>query len=67
MSFEPCNRVLKIWESLWIPIPNMEFIWECEGSFLHTFWHSREHEMWLLGFPLSPQPCKPLPWSRTQG
>jgi hypothetical protein len=60
MGFDPCNRPLKIWESIGTPT----FIWECEGSFPHTLLHSREHEMWPLGFLLGPQPCKPLPWLR---
>jgi len=50
-----------------LQLPKWKLPWECEGSFPHTFVHSREHDVWLLGFPLSPQPCKPLLWSRTQG
>jgi hypothetical protein len=67
MSFGPCNRRLKIWESIGTPTPKLEFIWECEDSFPHSLLHSREHEMSLLGFHLGPQPCKPLPWSQAQG
>ncbi len=37
-----------------------EFIWECEGSFPHTLWHSWEHVMWLPCLFLGPQPCNPL-------
>ncbi len=47
--------------------PNMGVHWECECSFPHTFWHYREHVMWLPSLSLSPQPCNPLPWSRAQG
>jgi hypothetical protein len=36
-------------------------------SFLQTLLHSWKHEMWLPCFPLGSQPCKPLPWLRTQG
>jgi hypothetical protein len=43
MSFDPYNCILKIWESIGTLIPNMEFTWECEGSFPHTFWHSQKH------------------------
>jgi hypothetical protein len=28
--------------------------------------HSQEHVVWLLGLPLGPQPCNPLPWSRAK-
>jgi len=48
-----------------LQFPKWKLTWECEGSFLHTFLHSREHEMWLLGFLLGPRLRKP--WSRTQG
>jgi hypothetical protein len=41
--------------------PNMEFTRECDGSFPHTLWHSREHVMWLPGLSLDLQPCNPLP------
>jgi hypothetical protein len=84
MSFDPCNRLLKIRKSIGIPTPKVGVhlgvqenvgewtptfpselpLWECGGSFPHTLLHSREHEMWLLGFTLGPQLCKPLPWSR---
>jgi hypothetical protein len=60
MSFYPCDRALKIQESIRIRTPNMEFTWKCEGSFLDTLWHSQEHEMWLSGFPFGRQPCNPL-------
>jgi len=40
---------------------------ECGGSFPHTFPHSREHEMWLLGFTLGSYLHKPLLRSQTQG
>jgi hypothetical protein len=45
MGFDPCNCTLKIQESMGTPTPNMEFTWDYEGSFPHTFWHSQEHEM----------------------
>jgi hypothetical protein len=45
MSFDPCNFPLKIWESIGTPTPKLEFIWECEGSFLHTLLHTQEYEM----------------------
>jgi hypothetical protein len=45
MGFDPYNYAMKIRESIGTPIPNMEFTWECEGSFLHILWHSWEHEM----------------------
>jgi hypothetical protein len=71
MGLDPYNRSLKVWESIESPsklqLPKWEFTWECEGSFLHVILHSWKHEMWLLGFLLGSQLCKPFPWSRTQG
>jgi hypothetical protein len=60
MNFDPCNRPLKIWESIGTRTPEWELIWECEGSFPHIFLHSQEHEMWLPGFTLSPQTLQAL-------
>jgi len=45
MGFDPCNRPLKIRESIGTLIPKWESTWECEGSFPHTLSHSWEHEM----------------------
>jgi hypothetical protein len=45
MSFDPCNRPLKIWESIGTPTPKVELIWECGGSFFRTLLHSQEHGM----------------------
>jgi hypothetical protein len=45
MGFDPYNRLLKIRESTETPTPKVGAPWECEGSFLHTLLHSREHEM----------------------
>jgi hypothetical protein len=66
-----CGNV-PVWEFIWecessfgsvrVHSGVWEFIRECESSFPHTILHSWEHEMWLLGFPLGPHPCKPLPW-----
>ncbi len=53
LGFDPCNLLLKIWKPIGIPTPKMRAPWECEGSFPHTLLHSREHEMWLLGFLLA--------------
>jgi len=40
LSFDPSNRSLKFWQSLWDSnshqLPPWEFNWECEGSFPHT-------------------------------
>jgi hypothetical protein len=47
MSFDPCNRPLKIQESIGTSIPKMGVHLECESSFPHTLLHSREYEMWL--------------------
>jgi hypothetical protein len=45
MSFDPCNRPLKIQKSIKTPTPNWEPTWECAGSFTHTLLHFQEHEM----------------------
>jgi hypothetical protein len=63
----PVITLCRFGSPLELQLPKCEILWECEGSFHHTFLHSREHEMWLLGVPLGPQPCKPFLWSRTQG
>jgi hypothetical protein len=48
MTFDPCNCPLKSWESQWTLTHKVGALtWECEGSFLPTLLHSREHEMWL--------------------
>jgi hypothetical protein len=64
MGFDPYNYSLKVWKSIELQLPKWELIWECEGSFPHISLHSREHEMWLSGFPLGSHLYKPLPWSR---
>jgi hypothetical protein len=53
MGFDPCNYFLKIWDSTGALIPKVGAHWECDGSFLHTLLHSREHEMWLPSFLLA--------------
>jgi hypothetical protein len=55
--------VIALWKFDSLPglqLPKWELPWKCEGSFLHTFLHSWEHEMWLPSFLLSPHPCKPF-------
>jgi hypothetical protein len=47
LSFDPYNRPLKIRESIGIPTPQSGTPLGCEGSFLHTFSHSREYVMRL--------------------
>jgi hypothetical protein len=47
LRFDPCNRLLKIWESTGTPTPKVGTPWGCEGSFPHTFSHSREYVVWL--------------------
>ncbi len=41
LRFDPSNRSLKFWESLWdfnsTQLPTWEFTWECECSLSHTF------------------------------
>jgi hypothetical protein len=66
-NFDPCNRVLKIWESF--RDSNSQ-----HGSSLGSV---KAHSLTLFalqgacgvfsGLPLGPQPCNPLPWSRAQG
>ncbi len=66
LSFDPCNNSLKIWESTMTLIPKVEAPLGMWGFIPHIFLHSQENAVWFLGFPLGPQPCKPLPWSWTQ-
>jgi hypothetical protein len=47
ISFDPCNCPLKIRESIGTPTPKVGAHLRMWGSFLHTFLHSWEHEMWL--------------------
>jgi hypothetical protein len=47
MSFDPCNHPLKIRKSIGTSTPKMGAHLGVWGSFLHTFLHSWEHEMWL--------------------
>jgi len=60
MGFDPCNCSLKIWESFRTPTPQV-------GIALGMWGFILSHSPALLGFPLGLQPCKPLPWSQTQG
>jgi hypothetical protein len=67
MGFDPCNRALKIWES----------IWDSNSHNGSSFGSVRVHSLTLTtlpgacdvtpGLPFGPQPCKLLPWSRAQG
>jgi hypothetical protein len=59
MSFNPCNRPLKIPKSIGTLTPKVGVHLGCGGSFLCTFLNSREHEMWLPGFIFGPHLCKP--------
>jgi hypothetical protein len=55
--------IIALWKfggPLGLQLPKWEFTWEGESSFSHTFLHSQEHEMWLSGFSLGPQPWKPF-------
>ncbi len=65
MGFGPFQESIRSPSGL--QLPKWELTRECEGSFPHTLLHSREHEMWLPGFPLGSHLCKPLHWSRAQG
>jgi hypothetical protein len=67
MSFDLCNRLLKIQKSIKTTFSKVKVHLGVSGSFPHTLLHSREHEMWLLGFTFDPHLCKPLPWSWAQG
>jgi hypothetical protein len=49
----PTNALWKFGSSHGLQLPKWEFPWECEGSFPHILLHSREYEMWLLGFLLA--------------
>ncbi len=60
MCFDPCNRILNIRDSIWIPTPTMGVHLGVWGFIPSHFLHFREHVMWLPGLPLGPQPCNPL-------
>jgi hypothetical protein len=47
LSFDPCNRPLKIRKSTGTPIPQSGTPLGCEGSFSHTFSCSWEYVVWL--------------------
>jgi hypothetical protein len=53
MSFDPCNRSLKIQESTRTLTPKTGVPLGVQSSIPHTLLHSQEHEMWLLGFVLA--------------
>jgi hypothetical protein len=64
MGFDPWNRALKIWESIWDSNShNGSSLGSVKVHSSHSL-HSREHVMRLPSLPLGPQPCKPLPWSQ---
>jgi hypothetical protein len=67
MSFDPCDRSLKIWESIKTPTPKVRVplgMWGFIPS--HSFAFPRAWNV-IPGFPFGPHSCKPLPWSRAQG
>jgi hypothetical protein len=55
----PTIALWKFKSPLGLQHPKWKLPWECEGSFLQTFLHFQEHEVWLPCFLLGPQPCKP--------
>ncbi len=67
MGFDPCNRALKIWESIGTPTPTMGVHLRVWGFIPSHSLHSWEHVMWFSGLFLGSQPCNPLLWSRAQG
>jgi hypothetical protein len=60
LGFDSCNHSLNIWKSIEIPPPKVE-------APLGMWKFILSHFPSLSGFPLGPQPCKPLPWSQAQG
>jgi len=67
MSFDPCNRLLKVWESIVIPTPKV-------GVHLKVWGFNPSHSFalpgaWYVtpGLTLGPHLHKPLLWSRAQG
>jgi hypothetical protein len=67
MNFDPCNRPLKIQESIGTPTPKMI-------AHLGMWGFIPSHSLAILGacnvipgFTLSPHLCKPLPWLQAQG
>jgi hypothetical protein len=66
-SFDPCNRTLKMRESF--RDSNSQHGSSLGSVKIHslTLFALRGACEMFLGLPLGPQPCNPLPWSRTQG
>jgi hypothetical protein len=60
MGFDPCNRFVKIQESIGTPTPKVGAHLGVWGLFSHILLHSREHE--CVGFILGPHLRKPLLW-----
>jgi len=67
MSFDPCNRPLKIWESIGTPTPKVR-------AHLGVWGFIPSHSLTLLRIwnviprlILGPHLCKPLPWSWAEG
>ncbi len=67
LGFDLCNRFLNIQKSIETPISKVEALLGVWGFIPSHFPTLPKHEMWLLGFILGSQPCKPLPWSQAQG
>jgi hypothetical protein len=67
LGFDLCNGTLNIWESIRTPIPKVEAplgVW----GFIPSHFLTLPGACGMTpGFPLGPQPCKPLPWSWAQG
>jgi hypothetical protein len=81
MGFNPCNRALKIWESIRnsnsyngsslrnVRVHSLTLFAlpkACDVTLESFFWHSQEHVMWFPNLFLGPQPCNPLLRSQAQ-
>ncbi len=63
MTFGPCNRPLKIWESIGIPILKVGVQLGVWGFILSHFLALSGTWNVTPGLTLDPHLCKPLPWS----
>jgi hypothetical protein len=73
MGFDPCNRALKIWESIWDSNSqkgnSLGSVKVHSLTLFCTHGSTRRDSQassWPTGLPLGSQPFKPLPWLQAQ-
>jgi len=66
LSFDPCNRPLKIWESNGSLTPKVKLLWDVRVHSLTPF-HTPRSMLCDSRLPSRPATLQTLPWSRAQG